>query len=109
MNRLEGIKFNDEIYWLCGGDIAEDRSDELTARSLMNRIFSAVDVGEFRGRSMPLHIFIKRYATNPAIYKGARTKRRLVEIMLDELSFIGVEPKVIQSDDSEIFITFKVK
>lgn len=108
MNRLEGIKIKGEEHYAEVSNI-EDRKNELILRKLLNESFTRMGKKEFYGRSMPLDVFLKRYANSPFILKRGGTKRRLSEIMLDELSFIGVESKVIQSDDSEIFITFKIK
>lgn len=108
MNRLKGIKIKDEEYY-AEVSTAEVRSEELILRKILNELFTQEGKKEFNGRSMPLDIFLKRYANSPFIQKRGGTKRRLAEIMLDELSFIGVESKVIQSDDSEIFVMFKMK
>lgn len=108
MNRLDGIKIKDEEYYSEVSSV-DIRSEELILRKILNELFTQEDKEEFNGRSMPLDIFLKRFASSPFILKRGGTKRRLAEIMLEELSYVGVESKVVQSDDSEIFVTFKIK
>lgn len=108
MDFLNGTTIPNEYYTASQLDPAEYRNQELTLRLHFNDIFRSEDVTTFLGRSMPLDIFLKRYGNAHHVKRRARDKHRLICIMMEELTAVGIIPKLIQSDGSEVFLSFKL-
>lgn len=103
---MTGIKIKEEVY----STQPVDRKEELILRGFVVQRMKPEKGFLLKSKTMHIDTFVGLCAClGESVRRRAMTKTNLIRIMMEELDILGIESKLIQSDGSEVFISFKKK